>query len=302
MKKAIVFGANGYIGASVVNKLLENKVEVLAVSRQSEYHFFQKFTERSLLTHLNLNSSEIFSLPMKIKEINWAVGESCVFYNFSWSGIEKLMDGTIENQLSNVAFISNSVKIASQLGCIKFINSGSIEETLAEVYLQNNWNSISYTLNNSNYAVSKIAARNMCKLLGYLNKIDYVHTRLSAPIDENLSGTSYIVSVFNKILNGNEYDIPINSSLFDLIDLEDVANAYYLLGHYGKNKSDYFIGSGRPQKLVDYFEFFKNRMNNRETPLRNYDHIFFNSDLLFQDTGLDLSNSFNNLVDKILTK
>jgi nucleoside-diphosphate-sugar epimerase len=166
------------------------------------------------------------------------------------------MDGTIENQLFNVTYLANSVKIASQLGCCKFINSGSIEESFAEEYLKNSWQSKNFNSNNGNYAVSKIASRNMCKLLAYLNKIDYVHTRISAVIDRDFIGKGYIPTVFKKIINNESFEKPINEGLFDIIDIEDLANAYYLLGINGRNKIDYFIGSGSPQKLVDYFDCF----------------------------------------------
>jgi nucleoside-diphosphate-sugar epimerase len=225
-----------------------------------------------------------------------------VCFNFSWLGDKKLMDGTIENQLSNVTYLSNSVKVASEIGCSKFINSGSIEETIAENYLEQSWGRKSFLSGNENYAISKIASRDMCKLLGYLYKIDYVHTRFSAVLDRDLKGTGYISNSFNNILSeSKDFQIPLNENLFDIIDLNDLSKAYYLLGLYGKNKLDYFIGSGSPQKLNDYFESFSNWKNSKEIlPQKKYkDLASFNTDLLLRDTGLDLSNSFFNLLIKL---
>lgn len=303
MNKAIILGAGGYIGSSVLNELIKNGIDVLAVSRQTDDIFFQNQKSRKRLTHLNLDSSQVFLLPEKIREIKWDIGNDCVFYNFSWSGDKRLMDGTIENQLKNVTHISNSLVVASELGCKKFINSGSIEESFAEKYLNNNWSNTSFDSPNAYYAVSKIATKNMCKLLGYLNKIDYIHTRISSPVDKQLSGPSYIVSVFKSILSGDDYERPINNNLFDLIDLEDLAIAYYLIGMHGKNKADYFIGSGFPKKLNDYFDWFENRKFKKDfIPITYENNLTFDNKQLILDTGLDLTNSFNSLLNKIFIK
>jgi len=210
------------------------------------------------------------------------------------------MDGTIENQLFNVTYLANSVKIASQLGCCKFINSGSIEESFAEEYLKNSWQSKNFNSNNGNYAVSKIASRNMCKLLAYLNKIDYVHTRISAVIDRDFIGKGYIPTVFKKIINNESFEKPINEGLFDIIDIEDLANAYYLLGINGRNKIDYFIGSGSPQKLVYYFDCFYNlSKHGKVIPQKKYEEFdYFNVSNLKKDTKLDLTDSFINFINK----
>lgn len=302
MKKAIIIGANGYIGSATLRKLLENNVEILAISRQGDDQFFANFNlHKYNLTHINLDLKDIQELPRIIEEKKWTIGDECVFYNFAWSGLERLMDGTIEDQLINVTYLSNSLKIASQLGCSKFINSGSIEESFAEIFLKKSWNLIKFPTKNGNYAASKIAARNMCKLLGYLYKIDYVHTRISAVIDKNLSGQGYIENVFRKILKNESYERPENENLFDILDIDDVALAYYLLGIYGKNKVDYFIGSGFPIKLLDYFENFANWYKLGVLPQKKYykENEIFNTALLKRDTGLDLKDSFEKAINKI---
>ncbi len=300
MKKAIVIGANGYIGSAVVKKLLENDIEVLSISRRSE-PLFNPISTVDRHTNIFLDLEKIDLLPDEILRHKWTVGSDCVFYNFAWSGSKRLMDGTIEDQLNNVTYLSNSVNIASQIGCSKFIDSGSIEESFAKEYLENSWFDKSFDSNNENYAVSKIASKNMCMLLAYLNKIDYVHTRISAVIDRDLNGNGYISGIFKKILNNESYQKPLNEGYFDIIDLEDLANAYYLLGIYGKNKFDYFIGSGFPQKLVDYFDIFYNlKKHGKVISKKKYETSkHFDVSYFKNDTGLDLSHSFANCINKI---
>ena len=301
MKKAIVFGANGFVGKRVVRKLLSEKIEVLAISRQASNHYLKQFNEMGSLNHVSLDLKEVFSLPVELENLHWTIGEECVFYNFCWEGGNRLMDGGIEEQLSNVILLSNAIIVASKLGCSKYIDSGSIEETFAELYLKSEWRDKSFSTSNGNYAVSKLATRDMSNLLGYLNQIDYIHTRFSACVDKELAGQGYISQVFRSILFGDaSFETPSNDNLFDIVDIDDLSNAYFLLGIYGKNKADYFIGSGTPQKLKDYFEIFAKYLTGADVQLKEYnDCESFNSDLLIRDTGLDLKNSFRNLLMKI---
>ena len=80
----------------------------------------------------------------------------------------------------NSIYTSEALKVAKDIGCEKFINFGSIQETLAETSLKNDLN---FNTSQMNYTISKLASRDMCLMLGYLEKIDYIHTRLSVPID-----------------------------------------------------------------------------------------------------------------------
>ena len=51
------------------------------------------------------------SFPEKIKKIGWTPGDSCVFYNFAWSGNNGLTDGTIKDQLKNVTYSLPTVSL-----------------------------------------------------------------------------------------------------------------------------------------------------------------------------------------------
>ena len=85
MEKAIVTGANGYIGSAVVRKLLSEGIEVLALGRKKWAQINPKRLKKSKnLRYLTINFSEISLLYEKLNHINWVPGLSCVFYNFLW--------------------------------------------------------------------------------------------------------------------------------------------------------------------------------------------------------------------------
>ena len=100
MKKAIVAGSTGFIGSAIVRALLRENIDVLALGRRPWKDINpQRMTKSEILTYLQIDTSKIRSLPNQIKKIGWEPGSSCVFYYFSWSGVNRLTDGTISDQL-----------------------------------------------------------------------------------------------------------------------------------------------------------------------------------------------------------
>jgi nucleoside-diphosphate-sugar epimerase len=199
--------------------------------------------------------SQIDSLPHVAETRGWKLDETTVFYHFAWSGEKGLADGCFGDQLANATNAAEAVKVAKKMKCSKFINSGSMEETFIEDYLKGRRSGV-YNSNQTYYGLAKLASRNMCTVTSYLEGIDYVHTRMSVPLAPDLSKGGYIASTLRKIFRDEAYDPPVTKTLFDIVLLDDVARAYYLIGIKGNNKADYLIGSGKQSTLRQYFETF----------------------------------------------
>jgi len=145
------------------------------------------------------------------------------------------------------------VRVASAIGCTKFVNIGTAEESYVEIYT-NHKNKTNYFSPQLDYGLAKLAARDMCKIVAYLEKIDYIHTRISAPVDIQLKAMNYISSTIKNIIRGEPYVTPTNPNLFDFIGIGEAARAYRLVGEFGRNKADYFIGTGAPTTLEFFFK------------------------------------------------
>jgi nucleoside-diphosphate-sugar epimerase len=299
IEKAIITGSTGLVGQSLAKFLANKKVDVICLGRQnlSKSDCNDMFGKEVKYLQLDMNS--ILDLEDILDNLNWIINKNCVFYHLAWQGVQRLTDGSIEDQLQNVTFSSNAIKIAKKIGCSQFINSGTIEETYAEWYLDKG---SKFNSTQGNYAIAKLASRDMCFMTAYLEKINYIHTRLSVPISSDLSIGGYIPQTLNKIISNQDYDIPKNEQLFDIISTKDVAYAYYLLGSKSLNKLDYYIGYGKPAKLSDYFLQFEKYIKGLSIDALDYSDVFsydfFDNKLLCSDTAFIPSYNQYNFFEK----
>ena len=298
MDHAIISGSTGLIGSALVKFLLSKKIKVLCLGRNnlSSSEIIKKFGVK--IDYLSIDMKNINTLPEKIKKNNFQLSKKCVFFSIAWSGDVSLTDGNLQKQFMNSIYTSEALKVAKDIGCEKFINFGSIQETLAEY---NKKNDLNFNNSQMNYTISKLASCDMCLMLGYLEKIDYIHTRLSVPIDPKSEKAGYIAKVLSSIKNNISYLNPKNSQQFDLTHIDDICNAYYLIALYGKNKSDYYIGTSNSLTLKEYFDIAKDFFNGK----RDINKIKFNSDKIFNtdklvnDTGFILKNQYFDILKSL---
>ena len=150
MKKAIVTGANGFVGSNVCKKLCENGVEVTAVIKD-ENENIDNIKSLSKLSVVYCDLDSIESLTEKISG-----GDYDVFYHFAWVGSAGPLRCDEEIQLKNALWTAKALRTACKLGCKKFVNAGSImeKETYTAVYTQDSTPGLPYI-----YGAGKLAAR-----------------------------------------------------------------------------------------------------------------------------------------------
>ena len=290
------------LGMSTAKYLSSAGIRVLCLGRKplSSMEIRENFGVNS--SYVRLSMERICSLKEKLEQIGWSTSGKCVFYHFAWKGSKSLADGSFEDQLNNATHAANAVKAAREIGCFKFVNVGSLEETYVERYLGKE-NHL-YNFNQANYAISKLASRNICKMVAYLEKINYVHTRLSVPLIPDLSKGMYVSSTLRKIFQGEPYEKPKNKQLFDIVLTDDVAKAYHLIGKSGKNKADYFIGTSKPDTLRGYFKRFEHSIKGfeeKEIILDAETKRIFDSNRLKLDTGFSPRSSFLDIIKNLQT-
>ena len=117
MKKAIVTGANGFIGSWLIKELLKNNVEVIAVVRNEKSNIESIANIEGLrIVYCDLNEIQI--LPEKIAD-----RDIDVFYHLAWSGSVDVNRIDEKLQMHNALWTVDAVRVASELKCKSFIGA-----------------------------------------------------------------------------------------------------------------------------------------------------------------------------------
>ena len=301
MKKAIITGATGLVGMAVAKYFAKCGVETLCIGKRNlSFKELDKYFDANV-NYLSLSMENLSMLAEKIDLIDWSPGDECVFFNFAWRGYSKLTDGSFSDQIRNAIHASEAVRIAKNLGCIKFVNAGSLEETNIERFFTNS-NNVNINSSQPDYALAKLLSRDMCTMVAYLEKIDYVHTRMSVPLSSDLSGGTYVAESLRKIYRRLPIEEPLNMQKFDITLLDDIARAYYLIGFKGKNKANYYIGTSKVATLAQHFKNFdkicKNKNNEVENFTFDFENEIFNTLDIQKDTGFTALLSMQDIIKK----
>ena len=155
MKNVIVTGGNGFIGSSLIKKLVANGVNVVAVDitfagdRLPESEFITK-----------IESGVDVSLAKKIPS-----GEYDAFYHLAWRGVNGADKADPTVQLANIQMAVDCVNISKQLNVKKYLCAGTVAEN-ATFSLPN----LEKTSGGMMYGVAKHACRlileDYCKNIG----------------------------------------------------------------------------------------------------------------------------------------
>ena len=237
MKKVLVTGANGFIGSSLIKKMIANNIEVVAVDITFAGN---RLPDSNLIT--KVESGVDAALAEKIP-----VGEYDAFYHLAWKGVNGADKADPSVQIANIQMAVDCANICKQLNVKKLLCAGTVAENATFSLPE-----LVKTSGGMMYGVAKHACRlileDYCKNIGQ----QFVWMQFS-----NISGagnkTGNLVSyTLGELLAGKEATFGPALQPYDFIYVDDLIEAVYRLGANDTKKSFYYIGSGSPRILKDY--------------------------------------------------
>lgn len=241
MKKAIVTGANGFVGSAVVKELLEHDYEVFAVVRESKHNLPQHDNLNVISCTLDHISSLIKLLPPQVYD---------VFYHFAWAGSANMKDRVnVSLQLQCVQGAVDSVTVAKELGCKRYISSGSVMEREVEAICNTPETKpgTAYI-----YGAAKAAAHTMCLATGAEIGIDVIWTQITNTYGVGEKSQRMLNTTLQKCIQGVSPQFTSGTQNYDFIYIDDVAKAFRLLEEKGRGFTTYLIGSGHAKPLKEF--------------------------------------------------
>ncbi len=239
--KAIVTGANGFVGSAVVKELIKNNIEILAIDISFKN---SRLPKSEKIKTVEISIENIFCLEKILNKKTYEL-----FYHFAWVGSTGELRTDEKIQVQNALWTVNCLKTAYNIGCKKFICAGSImeHEVNETIYAQESCPGLAYI-----YGVGKVLAHELCKPIANQLGIELIWTYITNAYGVGEMSPRFINTTLRKIINHEKLEFTSGIQNYDFIYIDDVANAFYLLGIYGKANKGYLIGSGNAKPLRDF--------------------------------------------------
>lgn len=241
MKTAIVSGANGFVGSALVKVLVKNKIKVIALDLEGHN---QNLPNSSMVKFVPFD----FTKSDLIRDILLAE-KADTFFHFAWVGSAGPGRADYALQLNNAKWTIDCIKLAKEVGCSRFINAGSImeHETIAATFQQENKPGLGYI-----YGSGKLVAHTMGMSIASNIGIDLIWAKITNAYGPGELSPRFINTTLRKIINSEELVFTSGTQNYDFVYIDDVAEAFYLIGKNGKPFSHYLIGSSNARPLKEF--------------------------------------------------
>jgi nucleoside-diphosphate-sugar epimerase len=242
IKKAVVTGANGFVGSHLVKKLCENGTHVFAVIKD-ENEDISTITNLSNITIEYCDMSEYLSLADKIVD-----RDIDVFYHLSWAGTSGNARGDYNLQLQNVKACCDIVMLAKEMNIGKIVYSASIMEyECIKLFQTEKPNSSANII----YSISKLTSHYMAYSLACSCDVNFTSVVISNIYGPGEISHRLVNTTIRKLLKNEQTSFSEGEQLYDFIYINDAVDAFKIVGEKGMPNQSYYLGS-QPKHLREY--------------------------------------------------
>lgn len=242
MKKVIVTGANGFIGAAVCRELSVQGAEVIAIVREyGEQITSMKTNNRLRIVHCDFADFGKLAELIPDRDID-------VFYHFAWIGSAGPLRGEADVQVNNVQYTCNTVRACAALGCRRFVFASSIMEYEIMAAMAADAAPGINTL----YCSAKLAADYMARTMAGFLGVAYLRAVISNVYGPGERNPRLVNTSLRKMLRGEHCAFSAGEQIYDFIYITDAAKIFARIGEMGKPNKTYYIGSQNPKPLKEY--------------------------------------------------
>ena len=289
MKKAIVTGANGFVGTALCKELSGQGTQVVAVVRDEKENI-SRIRDLTGIRIVCCDLSRFRNLGDVIPD-----RDIDVMYHMAWAGCSGPVRGDSDIQTDNVKYTCDTVRACGELGCKRFVFAASLMEYETEALMQTELKPGI----NSLYCTAKIAADYMARAIAGSLGIDYIRAVISNIYGAGEKSPRLINTSIRKLLKGERCAFSAGEQLYDFIYVTDAAKMFAALGDSGKSDKTYYIGDS-PKPLKEYLAELRDavmpgaELGLGELPFEgvSLSYTEFDKNAVYEDTGIKPEISF----------
>lgn len=242
MKKAIVTGANGFVGTAVCKELSEQGVEVIAVVRHPDEAISGIEKNNGIrIVYADLSNFRNLAEMIPDRDVD-------VLYHFAWVGSAGPLRGDSDVQMKNIQYTCDTVKACADIECKRFVFASSIMEYEIAATMATDATPGINTL----YCSAKVAADYMARTIAGSLDVDYIRAVISNIYGPGELSPRLVNTSIRKMLKGEHCAFSAGEQLYDFIYVTDAAKTFVAIGEKGIANRTYYIGSKEPKPLKEF--------------------------------------------------
>lgn len=238
----IVTGATGFVGKSFVSELVKKGEKVTVLIRNRS-----KIPE-SWEGKVRVVEAELQNLKEIRPEKQEEMRDSC-FVHMAWEGTSGQDRADEKKQWENIKGIRNAVELAADLGCKRFVYTGSIMEYEAMKALTYDGFEPGGGMI---YSTAKLAGDFLARIWCQKYQLEYVCVIISNIYGPGEKSERFLNTLIRKMIKNESIDLTQGDQLYDFIYITDAVQGIYLAAQKGESCNSYYLGNIAPQRLKDY--------------------------------------------------
>ena len=251
MKRAIITGPTGSIGIALIQELIFQDIEVIAVCRPGSRRI-SNLPQHEKVTNVECDLSNLGKLA------EMGIPTCDVFYHFGWDGTFGNSRNNMYGQLHNIQYTLDAVEVAEKLGCKVFVGAGSQAEYGR---VEGKLTAETPAFPENGYGIAKLCAGNMSRIACEQKGIKHIWTRILSIYGPYDGENTMIMSTIAKLLKEEIPELTKGEQQWDYLYSKDAGYAMYLIGEKGVHGKIYCIGSGKAKPLAEYVKVLRDEIN-----------------------------------------
>ncbi len=238
MKRAIVTGASGFIGANLARRLLSDGHQVHALVRKGS----DLWRLRQIQNNLHLHEVELGD-QKRLEKVANGIRAEWIFHlaahgAYSW---QNEIDSILQ---TNIIGTANLVRACLKRGFEVFVNTGSSSEYGIKSHAPSETEAVDP---NSYYALTKASATMFCRYASISNKVNITTLRLYSVYGPYEEPARFIPQLIVKGMQGKLPPLVNKRVCRDFIYIDDVIDAYMTIANRKAREfgAVYNVGTGK---------------------------------------------------------